>query len=100
MKKVMLATFFLLFCVIPCSAESLKGKLESVNKQKQEIVVDGITVKIAKDTSLIGENEHGQTMRMMLNNMLPYIGKTAKCNGTKTGPKEFTATKVKVYEKR
>ena len=100
MKKVILATFFLLLCVIPCSAENLKGKLENINLTKQEMIVDGVTVKITKDTTLEGENKRGQVMRMMLRNMSPYMGRTAKCYGTKTGPTEFTATKVRVYEKR
>lgn len=99
MKKVILATFFLLFCVIPCSAESLKGRLESVDSKKQEIVVDGVTVKIANNTTLEGESKSGQVMQMTLHNILPYMGTTVKCQGTKTGPKKFTATKVKVYER-
>jgi hypothetical protein len=78
--------------------ESLRGILESVSSQKQEMVVNGVAVKIAENTKLEGESSRGQVMQLTLNNMLSYVGRTAKCYGTKTGPTEFTATKVRVYE--
>ena len=58
--------------------ESFKGKLESVSSQKQEMVVDGVAVKIAENTTLEGESSRGQVMQLTLNNMLSYVGRTAK----------------------
>ena len=80
--------------------ESLSGALESVNTQKQEIVVGGVVVKITENTTLTGQHSLGQVMEMTLNNMRSYVGRTVKCSGTKTGPTEFTATKVRIYDTR
>jgi len=80
--------------------ESLRGALESVNSQKQEIVVGGVVVKITENTTLEGQHSLGQVMKMTLNNMCSYVGRTVKCSVTKTGPTEFTATKVKIYDTR
>ena len=79
--------------------ESLSGALESVNSQKQEIVVGGVVVKITENTTLEGQHSLGQVMEMTLNNMCSYVGRTVKCSGTKTGPTEFAATKVRLYDK-
>lgn len=77
--------------------ESLNGNLENVDLKNQEIVVDGVVAKITENTLMKAENERGQMLNITPNTITSYVGKTVKCYVTKTGPKEFTVTKLKVY---
>lgn len=80
--------------------ESLKGELESFDLQKQEMVVGGVAMKIAKNTLMEVQNVRGQIMQITPSMMLLYIGRTVKCHRIKTGPQEFTVTKLRIYDNR
>ncbi|MDD5196260.1 MAG: DUF5666 domain-containing protein [Candidatus Omnitrophica bacterium] len=68
----------------------VKGKVTSIDIQKREIVLSGITIKLPADAWLEGPNR----VKIPLELFAP--GYKVQCKGDWTGPCELTAFKVSV----
>lgn len=68
----------------------LKGRVSKVDAEKSRLWVNGITIKVCKDTFLEGRRDE----KIQIRQIKP--GDEVECRGNWTGDREFTATEVEL----
>ncbi|MBL7157055.1 MAG: hypothetical protein ISS92_02705 [Candidatus Omnitrophica bacterium] len=92
MKKLVLLMALFLFTIpaITCSADEIKGRIESVSAADNKLTISGVTINVSPNAWVEGHNDMQISIRELA------VGNYIECKGNWSGSAEFTANKVEL----